>query len=465
MVKLFDIDDVVDGRCNQTLVSNETISPQLNDYVGPLIEKSIQSIVDAVNGDDLTKYSKFVRSKRVKKIILELESILLNRFKYNIKMLHQSTGNASNIITGPPVNNTISRYIEYMSEYISSYKPQNDVDLYDRDQHGTDEILMGRTYESMAIIEKDIESQKVVVDLAHATITGISKDYKTYVSFNWLFYIKNNFSVKHMTAVLLHEIGHSYTNIEYVSRVAENVLVLSETLRESIREDGSSKKKAVRLAYERVIGKPAPDTASTNTTIIMMVSEITKRNVDSASDVHSVTDSEQQADNFAARFGYAKEIVEVDQKYAVMFNTEQDVSTHLENIGVVVLLASALLLVSTPLMIGFVILTVIEGQLNMYGDDYDNDARRSQRLINDMIRQLRTSDMDKADIKNTIANIESARKLLAATPIETTRVLNTIAMYTRRDNRKIRYTKAFNELVEDTMENNLHVLGAKLKNI
>jgi hypothetical protein len=98
---------------------------------------------------------------------------------------------------------------------------------------------------------------------------------------------------------------------------------------------------------------------------------------------------------------------------------------------------------------------------------YDDDKTRMIRIRHELVRQIRSYDLDKTTIKVILERLDILDKIIAITPNNNTDgIINSIYLFFRKRNfigKQLLEYDQFEQLIETLMENNLHIASAKIK--
>lgn len=187
----------------------------------------------------------------------------------------------------------------------------------DKMWHGED------VYEYEKAITKKLEGQKGTIDLKHAKVSGLFSKHRHRLAMNvYELVIDHAITVKQLVAVALHEIGHLFTWYEYSDRLTSTNQVIANLATEIRTEDRPDKREYWFRELAEQTNTPAEefhDLINEKNRVILgyRLYEFYLNHATSQLAVpkYDETSSEQLADNFAARFGYGRYIVEFLHRY------------------------------------------------------------------------------------------------------------------------------------------------------
>ena len=468
-------------------VSNEMISEQLNDkVVSDLITKFDELIMAADRfSTKIVSSISFFRFRETRDIIDDIDKIIFNRFK--IKTQHVSgSGMGYAIITVPPINlNVIAGDIEdkfkHFKDLLGKDKTVYDdrVEVTERDVKSKKDIkdifrdeksVIYHTYISYLKLENTLKSSRVKIDLKKANIENLPKDYNLFLLADFYSLInKYKMTAKELTAILLHEIGHGFTHLEYSYRTVKNTTVLLDTIRDNI-SNGKTKTDTINLLYKEVL-RGEDNLSEYNGTVgaIRFIDKYMRLTLDmNIDDRHSFTDSEQLADQFANRFGLGESLV------SSLSKLHHDIPTPPRGPATIILICLMSLvfivfgLLFIPAIITYtivyIIMTILLGGNDSRETTYDSKLRRYQRIKNDIIKIIRTTDLDKNTIRNLLTELSSIDNLMSMAKNDIS-IISKIGDNLMPWNKRASSFKKLEELLEDMSENNLYIASNKLRTL
>ena len=476
--KLFSINDTV---------SNEMIDEQLDDKVVTDLTSKFVELIDLSDrfSHKLVTSVSYFRFPETKRIIEDIDNIIYKRFGFSIKHISaESIGYA--VLTVPPVNFNILAgdvvdIFDYFKDYLGKDKTKYDkkYEVKEKDVKAKNDIkdifkdeksIVYHTYSSYTKLEKTLQSSSVKIDLNKAKISNLPNEYNLFIMVDLYMLIrKNKLTGRELAAVLLHEIGHGFTHLEYSYRTVKNTTLLIDNIRDSIN-NGKTKLVSFNLAYKNILkGEEDLSNVSEYTAVIRIFDKYMQNNMlMNTNDRHSFTDSEQLADQFANRFGVGDALVTSLAKLHGDYNNgprNPSLEILISVISVVIVLVGLLFsLVLLPIFLTFVMIVLLVGGPDSNAITYDTKLRRYQRIKNDMIKIIRTTDLDNNIIKNFIKEIDVIDKIMEKSKSEIT-LMDKIADKVFPFNSKIANFKKLEELLEDISENNLYIASNKLRTL
>lgn len=470
-------------------LSTESIAPQHNDYSVPLIVTEFQKIIDVMEKNNYITSTQAIKDKDIYTSITNIDNIISKRF--GIKYKHVSSNNgAYSCFTVPPsnyssvskFNSEFFKYLKSTTKGMSSDKTKTSDQIRTLEKDSQD--LTFRWVESMNSMEKTLNTKSVGVDLQKAVINNLPNEYVVFLLINIPFLVKTiKLTAKQITAVLYHEIGHSFTHIEYSYKTVNNTTALIDSIREGIEKKNKSLKDSLIIAYERTYKEDVSKLKEKNTILVLLktVEKHIETHVGFNPTKGGTVDSEQLADQFATRFGLGEDIIislKLIEEHVKEEYTGYVAYGKMLLEGFLIFTMFGIILTSTLLggltitVIAFLvmlILNIISSYLtsgNLEVDKvYDSYKRRLIRVRNDIVRQIRTSDVPKDVMKTVLDNIENINIILKDIPDDQPGMIDRLMINLTSGGRRASEYKNIESITEDLMENNLHIAAAKFKNI
>jgi Asp-tRNA(Asn)/Glu-tRNA(Gln) amidotransferase C subunit len=472
-------------------VSLEMIDTQRNDSVVGELKREFNTIVETIEKHDLKTNKDVFSSKYCKNNFKKIDKIIFDRFGINARHILDEEGLYAVMPLKPINNNSIDRYIEdtysniksmldYFSTFLKDKKPE-EFDSYQED--GLD--LLKDWTKSMEEMDEILNKDGVRLDLKNARVYGLPKKANVYFLVNPIRCVKDfKLSGDMLAAIIMHEVGHAFTHIEYSHRMVRTTSVLMDTLNDSLNVDGENVRGSYKVAYETAFGEKITEDLSDKELTIKLIDKYTRSVLYMNDNNHSFTDSEQLADQFATRFELGLELSQAlslieriskedYERFKADRRNEQIVLLGIITVYMLVVLGPGGLV--APLL--FFIMGIVIGALSelsyflIYGDreamatTYDDGKRRVKRIKNELVRQLRTLDLDKESTKTKVTEIEQIVGLVESMPeVEKSLMEKVAALFNgmKDRNNTIKLSKLTEQMIEDLQENDLHVASAKL---
>ena len=329
---------------------------------------------------------------------------------------------------------------------------------------------------------RTFNKKKGSVNLEKATVDGIFSEYDhpVYLNVAVLSHMYK-LSPAEIAACLLHELGHGFQACYYADRTDRTNQVLAGIARRLhdttekgdieyvYRELQSITKDVSKEEVDKVLNGPRTVAGATWFRIMhRVVRSIT------ADDTYNNSAFEQQADAFAARFGYARHLT---------LGLDKLTGTSVEKSGVLLLLAQILdttmvmlygMLTFAALASGSFFGTAIFGVIfwaffRAHGEDlqdftYDKLKMRYVRVRNDLVDQLKTMKSDRKAIEQTLESIYDIDLIIKETRVLNsvpTRVVNAVFSSANRAAESI----ADQQLMEALASNDLYINAAELRTL
>ena len=266
---------------------------------------------------------------------------------------------------------------------------------------------------------KTFDQRKGSVNSEKAVVTGIFSDYEHPLYINFYELIQAHaMTAAEVTAVMLHELGHAFSACQYADRTDRTNQVLAGIARHLnggepgdvdyvFRELSKVTPSVTKEAADKIVnGSRTVAGATWFKTIIGMVNSQTQ------DDTYNETAFEQQADAFASRFGYGKQLIlgldklsaYTPEKSKALLILTQMVS------GMTTLIIAAMVFASIAtggVLTAFVMSFYMGLLLTLHREDvtdytYDKLKNRYLRMRQDIVDQLKDIKMNKTKVRELL---------------------------------------------------------------
>lgn len=478
---------------NREMIAYQNDEPFLNEATAA-IEKIVE--VGGINNSNLNKPEGL-------KAVSVLEDLFTKRFGCKVIFGTNNERDCYTVVNGPFVEYdynfeynlyTLFKSIDdFKSKYPKDYEAMinGDLDLSDpkyRDVN-TWYAKLGNI-KFLSILDK-IKNGGFTLDIKNAKLVNAPKNMSVYINIDWYARVVTpNLTAKHALAICLHEFGHNWDHIERLYRVFSNIAILNDVIMEEYAKKNKTPTEAIRIFYNTANIDMPKDMPKD---IVGVSIQAYKDIIRGISVMHTSnqyqTDKEQQADEFAGRFGLSKYLSESFATHGAIYDNRgyelYDLKMQLKSsswLGAGIASVAAYAAFAAGAATGPAILlalgvggivtlvkticTSIDTMTNLYDKvnakylaKYDNLDRRIKRIRNTAIRRM--ANITNNDVKKQILkDIEDIDKALEP-------------VYAYLQNNKMRKiaeyfyskTEAYNEykliaMIEDLNANEIHVASA-----
>ena len=493
-------------------LSSEMIAPQPNDAMVTTVVNEIEKIAEVIRKNNYKSADDLKKNVIVAKAMHTIEESISKRLGLNF---HLVTGDIDNCFCMPVTGGTnsglnmdIRQFVKDVDEYIdkNNIDPEDYIKEVDKKQvlelghnfAGTESEskdmigLYTRWRKNQALLQDYLmDSGKIIIDLQAAKMHNVPKDIVVTVAMDFIWTIqKLELTARETAAILLHEVGHGWTFLEYAHRQTMNNSILMETLKDNTSNGKSAKEKLI-LVLQRINPKAARN-LSTKNNIGTISLTLARAYVDA--NLYSSVDSEQMADQFATRFGLGAELStamgKLNSEYRGFSGLLLITFMIAASLLVSILIALLPIIIVTIAMGGFtlawllgsiilsikvtLIIIVVRHLLGAdkktaeTADRYDDMINRVKRMKFDLVRQLRTSKMPDQAKKQLLAAIDNVDAVIE--DVSKIRIVDAIARPLSFLWEKTSFTEIermnyerMDKVIESLMENDLHVATAKLQ--
>jgi len=464
MEKLFDV------------VGLENISTQIDDPIVSEIENAYEKVRKLMKQYRVKSTMHAQRFKEIGNVLTELDKKLEKRFGLPLKHLYDNSGNYAVVTVDYGLDSQISPYrvaiLRNLKDYLSwcdstgqCGAPKDGKQVKRSDEYYS---IARDLLKSTKAMRDLIKSGKLEINREKAFVKGMPKNVNVFLLTDIHFMlVEMKVTPKELTAILLHEIGHAFTHLEYGANKLVTNAVLLDTFMQEMKSDKSLREVLVITAKEGLGKELKGETdAQVATDLIEHMVEYINEN-----DKYTYTNSEQLADQFATRFGLGAELVTGLQKFREYYNGQSATMTEIAFFILITFLLFLLLTLNVAaaalLTLSGVIYTLIMEMLVklIVGGDasariYDMDETRYRRIKLDIIRQLRESQLDKKFIKNKLKEIQLIEDYIDAAVKKG--ILSALGDIMPWNINKFVQTRLQKEL-EVLSENDLHVKSKQFK--
>lgn len=470
------------GLEDTTTLSNEMIDFQIDDPFVKQCAKCFEDIIASVKKSKSTTTSAYLKKSEIRAAVDRIDMLVKDRFGLPIKHITDNMTPYACFPVAPNMNTVLDVNTNW--DALMDYAKDKEIKGKVKDEIMFTENSIYRIAKSAKELEKTLNSKGITIDLKKAYISGLPNDYVCYVLFELNFLIvKCKMSPLELVAVLTHEIGHLFTHIEYTYKTLAKTNVLIETVFENTVKKGKSSKDTLLLIASEVL----PDSEikklenkSTPVIAVNVIKGITKLTLQP----HWYTDSEQLADQFSNRFGLGEELATALSKFPGISKEFMEDFFYFNLIPLwIITICCVLLTVFAVLPIGlmFVYLSSIpitllltieyfragkEFETNIAaGRTYDDTMQRYNRIKLELIRRLRSCELPKPELNNILSKIETLDNLISNAPKVELGWFEQIKRFFNPSRLNLAESKEFEQLIENMMENKLHVASAKVKTL
>ena len=471
-------------------LGNENIRFQQGNPLPDELVRYFDEIISIVKGRSITGAS-IGKHKQVRRVIKNIDSSIYQYVGIITKHVHTVKG-AYGVYTIAPTNyNVVGGDFEERQRQIDKYlkainygsSRKTLMELNDADADANE--ILSQVASSATAIDAAVSGNGLRVDLEHARVSNWPKDATVFIRLNLDILINRmKLTPAEITAVLLHEIGHQMTHLEYSIRTIHHTAVIMDSIHDTINNKNGTFRKSIDIAYENMGGNTSDIKGNADTTATVKLIDLLVKDANVIEvNTHHVTNSEQLADQFVVRFGMGAELVSALHKFKEYNENIVNVSGVVNTAVQVLIMAVKALVLAAIIIAGLsvsaigmiaILGTIIAGNVIASavtigglgtGAVYDADDRRYKRIRNDIIRGLRTSSLPPeayVDLINTLDHMSSIISK-AKTEGDTIGIMDAFFRKVSGTGRLLAHNKALDQLTEDLMENELHVAALRLK--
>lgn len=351
------------------------------------------------------------------------------------------------------------------------------------------------TDEAVKFIKKAKEEMVACVDLKKNKITGsLAKELKASIQINreilYRGFMGIEFTDEEVVSLILHEIGHFFTMIEFLDRSVATNQVLAELQRDLLQQNDPGKRTTIIRAAGKELNLDRNVTASVeeadNTTVTTVLLSAGMKNLRSQSG-HTFYDMntwEMLADQYASRNGAGSVLFSAMHKL-VQWNPDMTMRSRASfyyrqvatfGSGLLMLVGGMVIAVATPAILIGVVVSIL-GYVVMVADGrsaaepvYDNDLGRLTRIRNQQVQAIKQalgknkSPFTAEYIKQLTKDVEFMDKILKQGADQPTVVQQVIMFFSANETNRQASVK-FQKLLEGLAHTDLYAKALALKTI
>jgi len=435
--------------------------------------------------ENYDKYSRLIKNSIYDSSFTKMSNILSERFgiKITVDAKKMKDSRITSLIM-PNLNyRTVNVALNSMDELFP--KRKEDSVLWSTQSSYKENIL----HKTLTDITEALKSDGFTLDLKNARISGLTGS-EFNISLDVLTTTLVSMTAEEVVSLMLFEVGKIFTYLEYMHTTTKTNFTLIDTFLNEKFDKNTEAIDSLSIAVGKANGgvhKKEGSVAVLNELEVLMLK--TYRIDGNTNSVR--IDFNQLSDMFVARFGlgdvFAKALIKQKYNKLIIQNSEDDTSSQFVKvimmiIGIMAFIMSYLIMSTLGLLVfviyvsvkllSYLIGYIIKSILSIFiatistGTNttikFDNMGRRLVKLRLELIRELRKSDktsnsdilIDKIDnIKEVIDNLKKS--------------ITTIASDKYFGNEAVDYStgKTLEDYLEEMEENELHLYGAKFKNL
>jgi hypothetical protein len=326
-------------------------------------------------------------------------------------------------------------------------------------------------------ILKAMDSVKEIgsVNLINSTVSGVySKMEFEMMMPTSLFIGPSDFTVREVASAILHELGHVFTFLEFVSRTVSTNQVLSGLVRTLDKTATAEEKKAIFIKASDLLkmSKEEQDALvnakNKNDMTCIVIKAANELSVSElGSSIYDVNSSEYLADQFATRHGAGRDLITLLDKFDKNQSwVKPSVGLYIVKGIVFITLAFYGIVITVSTMGGFpilllILLICIQDKNN---NIYDNPKARFDRMRMQNVERLKDRNISSEEKENIIES-NVAIDLISKTYSDNLNFIEKIAYYLKPSYRNAHKFEMLQKDLEHMASNSLFESAAKLSTI
>ena len=481
-----------------TTLSTENISVQKNDPVVKFLNDRFGVVRDAIKDNKLARGVTF-KSREVRIAFAEIDKMNYERFgiytktiesRSHVMAVQTTAPKASNVLAG----NITKNYADIKKALVMNGADESEVSRAKLSTSNPNWVDVCKTYlQSIRAVDKQLETDGMAVDLKKAKIYGYPKDATVVIMVNpHKLIARYDLTPDEVTAAYLHEIGHAFTHIEYSYRTIRQTSDMIESIISEV-DKNKPPLAAIKLSYAKVFKNDKLDDSTNAVSAAVGVTNAYIEDLHMLGDnTNTLKDSERLADQFAVRFGMGPQLSTALDKMGegALRAIGMAVGSFLQ-IMIAIFIISCLIGIFVPIIMALgtftvaiasiYLLSTVAGSFAVYslgsmfmalfnrGIDtavaHDVPLRRIYKMKNELVRQLRTSHLDKSETSAILSAVDvllmTAKNASGEDDDFFHRVAGVFFSYSDQQ-KEMRY---LDYAIEDLMNNNIHLMANKLKTV
>lgn len=438
------------------LLKDENLAVEAISFQNDGFGKELEQVIETIEKTDFGKISSvFQPDARKFPVCQELEKLLFNRFGLDVELLFSFAGPAMETDEASVLNiGHILNNIE--TDYQETFRA----------------LTQDQANKIIARIKSSSDINRV--DLAKAKVYGgFSKiHFKLYLPITEF---KNKvLTIREKAALILHEVGHAFTLLEYMDKKTTMNQMLMLIADESFIGIGTGNKEYILQQVSSGVNKdPVLEEALNNNDekvrVIAALKAYTTSTRSGNGTLHyDVSACEALADNFCARFGYAVDNVSGLNKLNAYTPETNEGQLELLNFIEIMKFAVIPVVLSNPYLMCLISISVLytlftSGEAN-YDYSYDRLRTRYLRIREQVVSSLKDNKLPKEIVAKALKDIEFIDRALDGVKdydTLTTKLYNLIFVKHRNAKKAVELQR----LLEELGNNDLFIQAAKLKNL
>ena len=350
-------------------------------------------------------------------------------------------------------------------------------------------IFLNKAYDeySVASVDRMVSlakrhKEETIVDLKSGLVTGLFSKIKSPIlmSFEESF-LNKNLEPRHTVAILLHELGHLFTNYEYAARTITTnqcIALISKSLMNKtnvsqhhfvIEQVGEliCKDKKSFVEFEHIDDIKILAGVIIDKSITQAKSELNTSNYDYST-------CEYLADQYVARQGYGRELIErldyshksiLNPNYSATAGFFADFASTILGITAGLLTSAVVSPVVGLFVVGYLLTTQLMGSSYSNKDyTYDDVQTRLKRIREQVIQQLKNTGEQNEYKAKMLKTLDDTKEIIDKTRIHET-IYEKIFLFVSKKNRDAKTAVQLQRDLEELASNELFVKAAKLSTL
>lgn len=328
-------------------------------------------------------------------------------------------------------------------------------------------------------LKSKTQNYEGMVDTKNARVSGDLSKINHRMGFSLAYIRKNNeLSDSEVAAIILHEVGHAFTYLQYLTDQMMALHTVTTAWQEiTSGAHGTTEIVLKRAAKELGISDTGwiKETAGKNADISVTLLCSAAVRVDASTDnkrFYTMDTAEELADIFAVRHGAAREVIKIRSYYGNP-QPRYNIRSNLLFSTVMLALTTAAVGAAVPLIGMFTFVIAISAGMHFLKENksaaqapsWTTVAQKLSKVRNQVVEQIKLCDLDPKEFKETLATIELADRLIKDEGVFEKPVAEAFYDYFRSGKKSAEALREYTDRLETLISNDLFVAAARLGNL
>lgn len=277
-----------------------------------------------------------------------------------------------------------------------------------------------------------------------------------------------------VAAYILHEVGHVISYCEFYNRISTTNQVLAAIAR-SVEKEPVEKMKILFTSAAKTLNLPPKtfdglENVKDEAVVCTVIIDAALHNVSQInSGIYDQVTNEQTADNYVARQGYGRALLEtIDETHDLVYGSAVSEGQKAAIISTffIGLVCAAVPIITVSAAAASAIMysyfNILGGGCRTYNYNYDTVKTRMKRVREQIVEYVKDPSLTAAQKKSTLEDLERADTLINNKSEAKENLFDKIANFVRKDNKSLKDTITLQRNLEELSANDLFIRAAQL---